>query len=58
MTLLEILKEAGYNVPVAKSSDPHAEERYKLLQEFAKFPLELQRQMLEYGRKWLQAMSR
>jgi hypothetical protein len=54
--LLSLLRGAGYDVSKIQNKSSAEAERFRLLKEFSQFPLETQRQMIKYGRKWRRAM--
>jgi hypothetical protein len=54
--LLSLLRWAGYDVSKIRIKSSPEAERFRLLKEFSQFPLETQRQMIKYGRKWRRAM--
>jgi len=54
--LIGLLRDAGYKVSKFEGVTSAEAERFRLLKEFSQFPLDLQRQMLKYGRKWQRAM--
>ena len=54
--LLSLLRQAGHDVSKVRDKNSAEAERFRLLKEFSQFPLETQRQMIEYGRKWRKAM--
>jgi len=55
--IVGLLREAGYKASNIRDKSSTEAEMFRLLKEFSQFPLEIQRQMIKYGRKWQRAMK-